>query len=153
MAITTITGIEMDGWNLASGVRARRLKAIAKWINARSAVLHITAEVKGVRVSTDTPLAGTRLRNVGKGRDGNELRIFSTRALAVPSEFHVDPQVMTSRGTTLYGARALVHRHNSAETYRSNDEVERWLFQFVERLEVVYRGTRRKLAAFNKSHP
>lgn len=106
--------------------KARRLSAIAAWINARSEILGIRADLHKVSVSTDRPLPkGLRFRvHTGKGRSGNELRIYAVRALRERTPF----------GPRRHGAGDLVHRHNAAETYRSNDEVERWLKHFVDDL-------------------
>jgi hypothetical protein len=52
--------------------------------------------------NTDRQIPGTRLRHPGKGRHGTRLLVYRPD-----------------------GSLAL--DHNSAETYRSNDEVEEWL--------------------------
>jgi hypothetical protein len=51
--------------------------------------------------NTDRNIRGTRLRHPGKGRYGNKL--------------------VVRKGD------AIVFKHNAAETYRHNEEVERWL--------------------------
>lgn len=76
---------------------ARRLKQIAEWINAN--MPSYTAEIAEGYCNTDRK-AG-RLRIPGKGRYGN--RLIARKAGAV------------------------VLDHNSAETYRRNEEVEQWL--------------------------
>lgn len=76
---------------------ARRLKAIAAWINAN--MPGYRAEVSSSYCNTDRK-AG-RLRIPGKGRTGNRL--------------------VVRKGD------AVVLDHNSAQTYRTNAEVESWL--------------------------
>ncbi len=76
---------------------ARRLKQIAEWINAN--MPSYTAEIVEGYCNTDRK-AG-RLRIPGKGRYGNRLIVRK--------------------------AGAVVLDHNSAETYRRNEEVEQWL--------------------------
>ena len=76
---------------------ARRLKQIAEWINAN--MPGYTAELAEGYCNTDRK-AG-RLRIPAKGRYGNRLIVRK--------------------------AGAVILDHNSAETYRRNEEVERWL--------------------------
>lgn len=76
---------------------ARRLKQIAEWINAN--MPNYTAEI--VEGYCDTDRKAGRLRIPGKGRYGNRLIVRK--------------------------AGAVVLDHNSAETYRRNEEVEQWL--------------------------
>lgn len=119
---------------VVSPEKSRRLSAIAAWINARSEILGIRAELHKDRVSTDRPRPkGLRFRvHTGKGRTGNELRVYAVRAFTEPTSF----------GERAHVAGDLVHRHSAAETYRSNDEVERWIKHFVENLSPA---TKRKL--------
>lgn len=83
---------------------ARRLTTIARWINEH--LPELDARVAGSSYSTDRKIG--RLRWPGKGRTGN--RIIVTR----------------KRGG------AVLLDHNSAETYRSNAEVEEWLAAWVD---------------------
>jgi hypothetical protein len=76
---------------------ARRLKAIAKDINEN--MDGYTAEISEGYCNTDRKIG--RLRSPGKGRYGNKI--------------------------TIYKNGAEVFEHNSAETYRYNEEVEEWL--------------------------
>ena len=78
---------------------ARRLKTIAKWINEN--MPGYQAEIAEGYCNTDRDIPGTRLRRPGKGRYGNKL--------------------IVKKGDQV------IFRHNSAETYRSNSEVEYWL--------------------------
>jgi hypothetical protein len=82
---------------------ARRLATIARQINEQHE--GFTASIRRVEVSTDRKIG--RLRWPGKGRRGNELTV-----------------VHDETGVVLLC-------HNSAETYRRNIEVERWLDEFV----------------------
>ena len=75
--------------------RAPRLSAIAAWINGLAN--GYTAEVVRGHCNTDRKIAGTRLRRVGKGREGNRLIVR-------------DPS----------GEKVI--DHNAAETYRTNSE-------------------------------
>lgn len=92
-------------------MKARRLKAIAAWINENVSELH--AEVRSSYCNTDRKVG--RLRWPGKGRNGNEILVFKSDAPCF-DEYHNPP----------------VFRHNAAETYRSNDEVERWLADYLK---------------------
>lgn len=79
--------------------KARRLPAIAAWINANLAGLGIAARIERGYCNTDRKIG--RLRRPGKGRQGNRL-------------------IVTHGGS-------VVLDHNAAETYRTNSEVEHWL--------------------------
>jgi len=79
---------------------ARRLKTLAKEIN--DTLPGYTAEIVQGYCNTDRKIAGTRLRWEGKGREGNRLI------------------VKNSKGEVVFD-------HNSAETYRCNEEVEEWV--------------------------
>lgn len=83
--------------------RARRLKVIAEWINANVPALR--ARIERGYCNTDRKVG--RLIWPGKGRTGN--RIIVVRVAD--------------------GTKAL--DHNAAETYRTNDEVEAWLADFI----------------------
>jgi len=69
-----------------------------------------TAKIVEGYCCTDRKIPGTRLRHAGKGRTGN--RIIVTNPCDV-----------------------VVLDHNSAETYRHNDEVEFWLECLITRGE------------------
>ena len=80
---------------------ARKLETIAKWINENTeyrAVIHRTT------VNTDRPIPkGLCYRtHVGKGRVGLLLEVYNKNG-------------------------ELRYQHNSAETYRNNQEVEHWI--------------------------
>ncbi len=81
--------------------KARRLPAIAKFINENFKNQGYEAVIKEGFCDTDRKIAGTRLRHPGKGRYGNKL-------------------VVKKDGQEIFS-------HNAAETYRTNDEVERWI--------------------------
>lgn len=80
----------------------RTLKAIAAEINATPA-LGLRAECQSSRSSTDSPIPGTRLRNVGKGRKGLQILVWLVRN------------------------GKLVCDVDTSQTYRSAREVEEWL--------------------------
>jgi hypothetical protein len=88
-----------NGILLDEAMMSRRLKTIANWINSN--MPDYKASIQKSSFSTDRKISGTRLRWPGKGREGNRLII--------------------TKGTVI------VLDHNSAETYRQNWEVERWL--------------------------
>jgi hypothetical protein len=78
---------------------ARRLRTIAKWVNANMADKGYVARIERGYCNTDRKIG--RLRSPGKGREGNKLVV------------------------TRYGTRVL--EHDSSQTYRMNSEVESWL--------------------------
>ena len=84
--------------NLVTG-RARRLKALAKYINESWPEY----EAKILEGYCDTDRKIGRLRIQGKGRTGNRLVVRRIED------------------------KACVLDHNSSETYRRNDEVEYWI--------------------------
>jgi len=84
---------------LAKKERARRLATLARYINEN--LDGYEARIEGGFCDTDTKIG--RLRIPGKGRTGNRIKV---RRL--------------SDGL-------LVLDHNSAETYRTNSEVEDWI--------------------------
>jgi len=86
-------------------MKARRLKAIAKWINENLG--GYTARIEEGYCNTDRKISGTRLRNPGNGRWGN--------------------RIIVKKGSEV------VLDHNSAETYRKNSEVEEWLEREIDK--------------------
>lgn len=99
----------------------RRLTTIAKWINAHRLVLGLRAEIVEGYCNTDRKVG--RLRSPGKGRTGNRLLVY--------------PLHKGERDGL--GRFRPVLDHNAAETYRSNDEVERWLAAYVAKLPAAKR--------------
>lgn len=91
------------------GPHPPRLKTLARFIRATWPALRV--EVRAVTESTDRKVG--RLRIPGKGRRGNELEVYR----------HA-PE-------TLAGWER-IYSHNAAETYRSNDEVCRWIVEALE---------------------
>ena len=75
--------------------KAPRLDALAKAINEK--VPGVAAAIEKGFCNTDRKIAGTRLRSPGKGRTGNRLKVYDTQ-------------------------QKVIIDHNSAETYRTNDE-------------------------------
>jgi hypothetical protein len=80
----------------------RTLKHIAAEINANPS-LGLTATVKKSESSTDSPIAGTRLRSIGKGRNGLHILVKLVRN------------------------GQLVCDVDTSRTYRTAREVEKWL--------------------------
>ena len=107
---------------------ARRLKTIAKEINERPE-LHATI-VQGF-CDTDRDIPGTRLRHPGKGRWGNRVVVKVVLVCNGPGRWAFET---THRH---YEPGDVVLDHNSAETYRTNSEVEEWLERWKKNVEVV----------------
>lgn len=81
-------------------MRVRRLKTIAKWINENT---KFTATIRRSYCDTDRKPRGYRyITSPGKGRHGYLL------------------EVRNDKGEIIYD-------HDSAETYRTNAEVENWI--------------------------
>lgn len=111
----------------------RRLRAIADWINANP-VLGLRAACESHSVSTARKPAGLRyITHPGKGRDGTRLRVVE--ADAPPIRDLVGPALL---------------EHSSAETYRHNFEVERWL---ADRIAALPAEKRRALPALPPPPP
>ncbi len=85
--------------------RARRLAAIAAWINENLPALE--ARIERSYCNTDRKVG--RLRWPGKGRHGNKI-------------------IVTERATG-----SVLLDHDGAQTYRTNAEVERWLGGYLAR--------------------
>lgn len=102
-------------------MRARRLAAIAAWINAHLADAGYRAEIVAGYCDTGRHIRGTRCRWAGKGRSGNRLVVYR----------HADGEPMfrtlNVRGMWPREGEHIVLDHNAAETYRCNEEVEDWL--------------------------
>lgn len=103
--------------------KARQLRTIAKWINARIPILNLRATARSVVVSTDRKIPGTRLRSPGKGRKGVELTVYP----------------VTGGERDAIGMVRPIFRHNSAETYRTNTEAEEWLAEYIAKLPAAKR--------------
>ena len=85
---------------------ARRLSTIAKWINDNLPELH--AAIREDRCNTDRQPRGCRyITRKGKGRYGNKIIVRKVG------------------GDEIFS-------HSAAETYRSNDEVEQWLADYLK---------------------
>ena len=92
----------------------RNHRQLANWINEQRLVegrgYPVVARVQNVRTSTDTKVAGTRFRRVGRGREGLLLEVWLADA----------PSKMSFEERRLY-------RHESSETYRRHEEARRWV--------------------------
>ena len=93
---------------------------LASWINDQKLVndrgYPVVARTSSVVTSTDTKVAGTRFRRVGRGRKGLLLEIW----LADP------PERVPFEERRLY-------RHESSETYRKHSEARAWVEQNLRR--------------------
>jgi hypothetical protein len=100
----------------------RNHRQLADWINAQRLVddrgRPVVARVDRVRTSTDSRVAGTRFRRIGRGRAGLVLEIWPAHA----------KRVMPNSDERLY-------RHASSETYRRHDEARAWVEQNLRRLK------------------
>lgn len=133
----TADGLEGECVPASSPPRARRLAAIAAWINENRPELRATVERS--HVSTDRKLTGTRLRHPGKGRRGNRIKVY---------RLYVSPGGRNEFGIhlTTAGTKPILD-HDSAETYRTNSEVEEWLARYLKDC------TKGKHTTFFKSDP
>lgn len=98
----------------------RNHRQLASWINAQKLVddrgRPVVARVERARTSTDSRVAGTRFRRIGKGRVGLVLEIWPAHAkLVMPN------------------SEARLYRHESSETYRRHDEARTWVEQNLRR--------------------
>jgi len=92
----------------------RNHRQLASWVNDAKLVddrgRKVVARVDSVVTNTDTKVAGTRFRRIGRGRQGLVLEIW----LADP------PPRLPFEERRLY-------RHESSETYRRHGEARRWI--------------------------
>ncbi len=93
----------------------RNHRQLAAWINAQKLVdahgREVCARVDAVTTNTDTRVAGTRQRRIGRGRAGLVLEVWLNGA----SLF--DPSV------------GRLYRHESSMTYRRHTEARAWIEQ------------------------
>jgi len=87
-------------WSYSNRNKARRLRTIAKWINDNFD--HKAVIKKGYCNTDRTPRGFMYITHKGKGRRGNLLEVANPEG-------------------------KIVFKHNSAETYRMNYEVEDWI--------------------------
>lgn len=114
------------------GAKAPRLSTIAAWINANTTLF---AEIEKGYCNTDRKIPGTRLRHPGKGRTGNRLKVFECedhKWELIRNPWHHFNKLDSEAEKTRKYPRGPLLDHNAAETYRSNDEVVRWLQNYLE---------------------
>ena len=96
----------------------RNHRQLASWINAHKLVddrgRPVVARVERQKTSTDSRVAGTHFRRVGKGRQGLLLEIWPIGV----SPFNLDERL---------------YRHESSETYRRHAEARAWVEQNLKR--------------------
>jgi hypothetical protein len=113
------------------GMARQTIQTLADEIRRRWPGLRV--EVSRGFASTDRKIAGTRLRHPGKGRTGARIQVFD----ATPGN--------TNRGaleaSTWLSPRKILD-HNQAETYRTTDDVRRWI---DERVAAEKKARRRRL--------
>jgi len=108
--------------------KAPRLATVAKWINENTTLV---ADMERGYCNTDRriPNSGRHLRIPGKGRQGTRLKVWVSvqhrRACVGPVTTDEERALREKHG------RTSLHDHNAAETYRSNDEVVKWLKNFL----------------------
>lgn len=94
----------------------RNHRQLASWINQNKLVddrgRPVVARVDRVRTSTDTKVAGTRFRRIGRDRQGLVLEIW-----------------LIEKPSHLPYAEARLYRHESSETYRRHAEARAWVEQ------------------------
>ena len=98
----------------------RNHRQLAKWINAHKLVddrgRPVIARVDRITTNTDTRVAGTRFRRVGRGRKGLLLEIW---LVEIPSY--------------LPREEARLFHHESSQTYRRHSEARAWIAQHLRR--------------------
>lgn len=89
-------------------------RQLANWINVHELVdmrgRPVSARVERITTNTDSSVAGTRLRRVGKGRRGMLLEIWPI-------------------GASILDPDERLYRHASSETYRRHAEARAWVEQ------------------------
>lgn len=98
----------------------RNHRQLANWINANKLVddqgRPVVARVERVTTNTDTRVAGTRFRRIGRGRRGLLLEIWPASAkLYMPNP------------------EERLFRHESSGTYRKHSEAREWVEQNLRR--------------------
>jgi hypothetical protein len=111
----------------------RNHRQLAAWINTNKLVDDqgrlVAARAERVRTSTDSRVAGTRFRRIGKGRVGLVLEIWPADALEVVIPPGDKPaKLMAHTDERLY-------RHEAGETYRRHDEARAWVEQHLRRMK------------------
>lgn len=100
----------------------RNHRQLADWINAQKLVddhgRPVVARVTRVRTNTDSRVAGTRFRRVGKGRQGLLLEIWPVGV-----------------GISPFQQQAGLYHHDSSETYRKHFEARAWVEQNLRRAQ------------------
>jgi len=96
----------------------RNHRQLAVWINTQGLVdgqgRPVRALADSIKTSTDSRVAGTRFRRIGKGRQGLRLEIWSV-------------------GTSPLRLEERLFRHESSETYRRHAEARAWVEQNLRR--------------------
>jgi hypothetical protein len=96
----------------------RNHRQLASWINTHKLVddrgRSVVARVDRVTTNTDTKVAGTRFRRVGRGRPGLVLEIWPV-------------------GADTWRPEQRLYRHESSETYRRHGEARVWIEQNLRR--------------------
>ena len=92
----------------------RNRRQLAAWINAQRLVdahgREVCARVDAITTNTDTCVAGTRQRRIGRGRRGLVLEIWLN-------------------GASIFDPSARLYRHESSGTYRKHTEARDWVEQ------------------------
>lgn len=93
---------------------------LAKWINEAQLVddqgRAVTATVSKSKVSTDSKVAGTRFRRIGRGRASLKLEIYAAKA----------PLSKVVRNGQ-FSFREALYSHESGGTYRRHTEARTWV--------------------------
>ena len=98
-------------------------RQLAAWINASRLIdargMEVVAHVEPSYTNTDSRVAGTRFRRVGKGRRGLKLEIWQRALVFIAPDGRVVPADFNK-------ARPL-YSHTSSETYRRHGEARAWV--------------------------
>jgi hypothetical protein len=96
----------------------RNHRQLANWINTHDLVdgrgRQVMARIERITTNTDTRIAGTRFRRVGRGRRGLLLEIWPV-------------------GSSILSPEDRLYRHAASETYRKHSEARAWVEQNLRR--------------------
>lgn len=89
-------------------------RQLATWINTHRLIdaneREVCARVDAITTNTDTRVAGTRQRRIGRGRRGLVLEIWLN-------------------GASIFDPSKRLYQHESSETYRRHGEARAWIEQ------------------------
>ena len=102
----------------------RNHRQLAAWINANHLIdergWQVVARVEPSYTNTDSRVAGTRFRRIGKGRRGLRLEIWQKSLVFIAPDGCVVTPADFNKARPLYS-------HTSSETYRRHKEARAWV--------------------------